>query len=232
MCQGVVISLVTFKSNGKRKRIVLFGIGSHSGLVKDNITKLKRAGWKEGGEEGVISIESDFSTWNKYSVQCGTLTESERKILDRAYKSVAGNAKSLIAHVGRCGRIDDALLRLLTDSALSEYEKVKASAWSEYEKVRDLALSEYEKVKASALSEYKKVTDSAWSEYEKVRASAWSEYEKVTDSALSEYKKVTDSALSEYEKVTDSAWSEYEKVKASAWIKIFCKRENRIECLQ
>jgi hypothetical protein len=152
MCQGIVISLVKFTANGKGKKVVLSGIGSHSDLLKNNIKKLKRSGWKENASgESVISIESDFSRWDKFTVESGHPTCAEVAILTREYKKCAGNAKALIAHVKRCGKIDDALIALLT-----------ASAWAEYKKVRASARAEYEKVTASARAEYEKVTASAW----------------------------------------------------------------------
>jgi uncharacterized membrane protein len=222
VCQGVVISLVKFTANGKKKKVVLSGIGSHSDLIKDNVKKLKRSGWKENSSgESIISIESDFSGWNKYMVESGKPSESELAILTREYKKCAGNAKALIAHVKRCGKIDNALIALLTASAWAECEKVTASAWAECGKVM-----------ASAWAEYKKVTAPAWAEYEKVTAPAWAEYKKVRASAQAECEKVRDSAWAECEKVRASAQAEYGKVMASAWIKLFSKKENRVERLR
>jgi hypothetical protein len=152
MCQGTIVSLISFKKNNKTVRVVLSGIGSHSKLVKDNMKKLQRAGWKESiNGERVVSIESDFSAWNKFTVESGSKpNRAELKILRDTYKKCAGDAKHLIVHVKRCGKIDNALVDLLIESALAEYEKVKAPAWAKYEKSTAQALAEYEKVKAQA----------------------------------------------------------------------------------
>jgi hypothetical protein len=173
MCQGVIVSLVSFKVKGKTRRVVLSGVGSHSELIQSSAKRLKRAGWKENPSDRVVSIESDFSGWNKYSLAGGNPTTAETAILSREYKRIAGNAKALIAHVKSVKKIDDALLRLLTAPALAEYEKVTAPALAEYEKVTAPAWAEYEKVTAPALAEYEKVTAAALAEYEKVRAAAW-----------------------------------------------------------
>ena len=127
MCQGVVASLVKFTANGKKKTVVMSGIGSHSDLIKDNVKKLKRAGWKENASgESVISIESDFSGWNKYTVEAGKPSDAEIKILNREYKKCAGNAGALIAHVKRCKKIDDALVALLSADGTKIYNAKRA----------------------------------------------------------------------------------------------------------
>ena len=179
MCQGVVISLVKFQVNGKQKQVILSGVGSHSQLFKDGAARLTRLGWRAGLEEGIVSIESDFSGWNRFSVESGTPTKRELTTLKRAYKKVAGNGKVLIAHVRRIGKIDDALLELFRAQALAEYDKVSAPAWAEYNKVSAPALAEYDKVAAQALAEYNKVKAPALAEYNKVKAPALAEYNKV-----------------------------------------------------
>ncbi|MBE3141511.1 MAG: hypothetical protein IMZ53_13125, partial [Thermoplasmata archaeon] len=133
MCNGVVVSLISFKKKNKTVQVVLSGVGSHSDLVKDNLKKLQRAGWKEDAKgESVLSIESDFSSWNKFTIESETKpNRNELKILRDTYKKCAGNARALIAHVKRCGKIDDALLDLLAAPARAEYEKVSASALAE-----------------------------------------------------------------------------------------------------
>ena len=171
MCNGVVISLISFKNKKKNVRVVLSGIGSHSSLVSDNLKKLKRAGWKENAiGERIISIESDFSAWNKFTVECGEPNRNELKILRSAYKKCAGDATHLIAHVKRCNKLDDSLVNLLTEDARTEYEKVKAPAWTEYEKVTAQARTEYEKVTAPARTEYEKVKAQAWIKYFSIKA--------------------------------------------------------------
>ena len=163
MCQGVVVSLVAFKVANKTKRIVLSGIGSHADLFKDNKNKLIRAGWKGSVTgERIISIESDFSAWNKFTIESGEPSKLELKLLRDAYKRCAGNARTLINHVKRCKKIDQSLVNLLTEPALAEYEKVTEQAWAEYEKVTE-----------QAWAECNKVTEPAWAEYNKVKEPAW-----------------------------------------------------------
>ena len=181
MCQGAIVSLVKFKKGKRLVRVPVSGIGSHSELIKANTLLLKRRGWNENlpGQE-VISVESDFTKgWNYFTVESGQPDKSDMAILRRKFKTIAGSASALIRHVKRCGRIDDALVALLTASAWAEYEKVRAPAWAEYEKVTAPAWAEYEKVRAPALAEYEKVRATAWAEYEKVTAPALAEYEKV-----------------------------------------------------
>ncbi len=163
MCQGAVISLVKFKKGKRIVRIPVHGIGSHSELIEANTKLLKRKGWRDNlpGQE-VISIESDFSAWNKFTVESGAPDKSDMGILRREYKKIAGSASALIKHVKRCGKIDDALLRLLTAPALEQYNKVKAPA-----------LEQYNKVKAPAWEQYNKVEAQAWEQYNKVKAPAW-----------------------------------------------------------
>ena len=175
MCQGVVISLVKFKNKKKNITVVLSGIGSHSDLIKDNIVKLKRTGWKENiSGESIISIESDFSAWNKFTIESETQpNQNELKILRETYKKCAGSAKALIAHVQKCGKIDNALVNLLTEPALAEYNKIKDQAWAEYHKITDPALAEYNKIKEPALAEYSKIKDPALAEYSKIKDPAW-----------------------------------------------------------
>ena len=172
MCQGVVVSLVSFKNKKKNTGIVLSGIGSHSDLIKDNLKKLKRVGWIENASgEKVISIESNFSSWNKFTIVSDSQpNRNELKLLRDAYKKCAGNVKALIAHVKRCGKIDDALVNLLTEPAWAEYKKVTEPAWAEYNKVTEQALAEYNKVTEPALAEYKKVKEQAWIKLFSVKA--------------------------------------------------------------
>src|ERR1035437_5153629 len=137
MCQGVVVSLYIWKDGKKSRREVRSGIGSHSDLARDSRAWLIKKGWTEDAPgQNVISIESDFEKgWNHFTAGSGNPSLAESGILKREYKRVAGDADALIAHVKKCGKIDDALVELLTAPALAEYEKVKASALAEYEKV-------------------------------------------------------------------------------------------------
>ena len=184
MCQGAIVSLIQFKPKKRTKSIVLKGIGSHSQLVQDNLTKLTKAGWNENlpGQK-VFSIESNFSAWNKFTVESGEPGKKELKILKTAYKEIAGSPSALIRHVLKCGKIDDALIALLKAAARAEYGKVTAAARAEYDKVTAPARAEYGKVTAAASAEYGKVTAPARAEYDKVTAAASAEYDKVTAAA-------------------------------------------------
>ena len=149
MCQGVIVSLVKWQGKAKKvKRCVLSGIGSHSQLLSDNSKKLARLDSAPG--QMVYSIESDFSAWNRFSLAGNEPDKASLAILKREYKRCAGSAKALIAHVKRCGKIDDALVAIFTAQALAEYNKVTAQAWAEYNKVKAPALAEYNKVTAPA----------------------------------------------------------------------------------
>ena len=148
----MVVSLISFKNKGRIKKVVLSGIGSHSDLVKDNIKKLKRAGWKDSANgENIISIESNFSGWNRFTVESGEPSKSELAILKRAYKKCAGSAKVLIAHVKRCGKIDDALIKLFTAPAQNVLNETTAPA----QKV-------FNETYASAQKVFNETTASAW----------------------------------------------------------------------
>ena len=152
MCQGAIISIVKWRNGRKTERVVLAGIGSHSTLLADNQKILIKKGWKEDApSQDVISIESDFSKgFGHYTIEHGKPSKSERAILDREFKRIAGDARSLILHVKKCGKIDLGLTALLTAQALAEYERVTAQAWAEYQRVTAPALAEYQRVKAQA----------------------------------------------------------------------------------
>ena len=134
MCQGVIVSLVKFQNDkGKNKRAVLKGIGSHSSLIKNNQKLLKKLGWTENAKnQEVVSIESDFSGWNKFTVESGNPSKVDLAILSRAYKECASNARVLISHVKRIGKTDDALVSLLIASAKKVYCDTIASAEKVY----------------------------------------------------------------------------------------------------
>ena len=148
MCQGAIVSIVRF---GK-KRVVLSGIGSHSTLIADNKKLLEKRGWKEDApNQSVVSYESDFTQnkWGKFTHEAGDPKKGDEKIVKAEFKRVSGSASALIKHIQRIGRIDDALLKLLTaparkvyDAATSEVWKVYAAATSEARKVYDAATSE------------------------------------------------------------------------------------------
>lgn len=44
--------------------------------------------------ESIVSIESDFSGWNKYTIEAGSPSAAEIKILNREYKKIAGSARA------------------------------------------------------------------------------------------------------------------------------------------
>ena len=195
MCQGAIVSIVKFKKGNRIVRVPISGIGSHSELVSANQKLLKRKGWNDSlpGQE-VVSIESDFTKgWNRYTVEAGVPDKSDKGILDREFKKIAGSPKALIAHVKRCGKIDNALVGLLT-----------APAWEQYDKV-----------KAPALEQYDKVTAPAWEQYKKVKAQALEQYDKVKAPALEQYDKVKAQALEQYDKVTAPAWRKLFAVKSN-----------------
>ena len=143
-------------------------------MFSDNEKKLIKAGWKEGiSGESIISIESDFSAWNSFTVEHGVPTKFEKRLLAAEYKKCAGNVRALISHVKRLGKIDDALTNLLTAPALKQYEEVTAPARKQYEEVTAPAWKQYKEVTAPALKQYKEVTATALKQYEEVTATAW-----------------------------------------------------------
>jgi hypothetical protein len=157
MCQGAIVSLVQFKVGKRNKQIVLKGIGSHADLVADNIKKLTRAGWKDSlpGQK-VFSIESDFSAWNKFTVESGEPSKKELKVLAKAYKEIAGSPSALIRHVLKCNKVEDALVRLLTATADKAWQEATATA-------------------EKAWQEAKATADKAWQEAAATAEKAWQE---------------------------------------------------------
>jgi len=155
MCQGVIVSLV--KWQGKTKKIrqsVLSGIGSHSILMAKNKKKLNRLGWTENApNQEAISIESDFSAWNKFTIESGKPSDSDLAILKREYKRCAENAQALIAHVKLHKRVDESLVALLM-----------APAQKIYDETCTLAQKIYDETCTSAPAQ--KIYDETW-------ASAW-----------------------------------------------------------
>ena len=84
------------------------------------------------------------------------------------------------------------------DTALAEYNRVKALAWAEYIRVRDTASAEYDRVTDTAWAEHIRVTAPALADYDRVKAPAWAEYNRVTDTALAEYNRVIALASADY----------------------------------
>ena len=127
MCQGAIVSIVRF---GK-KRVVLSGIGSHSTLIADNKKLLEKRGWKEDApNQSVVSYESDFTQnkWGKFTHEAGDPKKGDEKIVKAEFKRVSGSASALIKHIQRIGRIDDALVKLLTAPAWEAYSEATATA--------------------------------------------------------------------------------------------------------
>ena len=151
MCQGAIASLIQFKFGKRVKNVMLTGIGSHSDLLAENKAKLVKAGWKDGlpGQK-VFSIESDFSAWNKFSVVGDEPGKKELKLLKIAYKGIAGNATALIRHVKECGKIDDALIALLTAPADKAWQEAKAPAYKAYQETKATADKAYQEATATA----------------------------------------------------------------------------------
>jgi hypothetical protein len=163
MCQGVIISMVKFDANGKHKRVILRGIGGHADLLKDNKKKLEKEGWTENAKsQDVISIESDFSGWNKFTVESGVPSISEMAILAREYKKIAGNARALIAHVKAVGKIDSALERLFSADGLKIYEAKLDVLYADYKAKRD-----------ALYADYKAKRDALYADYEAKLARVW-----------------------------------------------------------
>ena len=175
MCQGVIVSLVSFKVGRKTNRIILSGIGSHSDLLRDNKKLLKASGWTEDlSNQKVISIESNFTKgWNNWTLESGSPTLVEKRLLSKEYKRVAGDAKSLIAHVKKREKIDDALVRLLTSEAQSQYQKDYAPIKAQYYKDIAPIYAQYHKDIASIYAQYQKDIASIYAQYQKDRAPIW-----------------------------------------------------------
>ncbi len=140
MCQGVIVSLVKFRAKGKMKRVILSGIGSHTKLFRDNLAQLRDAGWRPNTGEEIISTEADFFLgYNKFNIESGTPTESDRRMLMHEFKRCAGSATALIAHVRKHKTIDESLLDLLTTEARAEHDKIIDKGAAEYVKAADEA---------------------------------------------------------------------------------------------
>ena len=108
-------------------------------------------------------------------------------------------------------------LKLLTPSALTEYEKVGQPTWAEYDKVRQSVWAEYQRAKQYALTEYEKVEQSARAEYEKVQY------------ALAKYNKAGQSASAKYNKAGQSASAKYDRAEQKVFWDLFANPKNRIK---
>jgi hypothetical protein len=135
MCQGIVTSLFKFKVGRKTVRVIASGIGSHSDLAANSVRKLKRAGWTDKARgQSVVSIESNFRKgYGQFTVESGKPSPADLILLKREYNRVAGSAVALMRHVKRCGKVDDALVALLTPEAWKAYEDGRAPLWKAYE---------------------------------------------------------------------------------------------------
>lgn len=135
MCQGTVQSLVKFRVGKRTRRVLLQGIGSHSGLIQTGRPLLLRRGWTENApDQNVISTESDFTRgWNRCTLESGKPTPTDMRLLRAGHKRMAGSAAALIRHVRRCNLVDDALIALLTPEAWGVYDAAKADAQRVYD---------------------------------------------------------------------------------------------------
>jgi len=144
MCQDVILSLVKFQVGKKQKRVVLKGVGSHSDLLLRNRKQLTQLGWRESPTDEVISIESDFANgWNRYTVESGSPTAADARILAREYKRCAGTAKALIAHVRKYG-YDESLANLLSAKGQNDYQAKRKPLTDDYWAKRKLLADDYQ----------------------------------------------------------------------------------------
>ena len=172
MCQGAIVSIVRF---GK-KRVLLSGIGSHSTLIADNRKLLEKRGWKEDApNQSVVSYESDFTQkkWGKFTHEAGDPRKGDEKIVKAEFKRISGSASALIEHMRRIGRIDDALVNLLTAPALKAYGEVTATARKAYDEATAPALKAYGEATAPARKAYDEATAPAWKAYDEAAAPAF-----------------------------------------------------------
>ena len=204
MCQGAIVSIVRF---GK-KRVVLSGIGSHSTLIADNKKLLEKRGWKEDApNQSVVSYESDFTQnkWGKFTHEAGDPKKGDEKIVKAEFKRVSGSASALIKHIQRIGRIDDALVKLLTAPAWEAYSEATAPAWKAYNEATAPALEAYNEATATALGAYSEAT-----------ATALEAYNEATATALEAYNEATAPAWEAYSEATAPAWEAYNEATATA----------------
>jgi len=234
MCQGVIVSLVKWQGKSKRvKRCVLSGIGSHSQLLADNSKKLERLGWRDNAPgQKVYSIESDFSAWNKFSLAGDEPDKSELAILKREYKKCAGSAKALIAHVKRCGKIDDALERLFTSEAKSDYEAKRKPLDADYEAKRRPLDADYEAKRKPLHADYEAKRKPLDADYEAKRKPLDADYEAKRRPLYADYEAKRKPLYADYEAKRKPLDADYEAKRLRLWVKTFAKKSNRIASLQ
>ena len=171
MCQGCIVSLVKFKVGKKVKSITLAGVGSHSALLSDNKKRLERAGWKENANgERVISIESDFSGWNRFTVESGDPNKQELRLLKSAYKKVAGSSQALIRHIRKTGKIDDALVRLLSDEARKKFNKDTDTLRKKFNEDADTLSKKFNEDYATLSKKFNEDTVTLWCKFFSVKS--------------------------------------------------------------
>ena len=227
MCQGAIVSIVRF---GK-KRVVLSGIGSHSTLIADNKKLLEKRGWKEDApNQSVVSYESDFTQnkWGKFTHEAGDPKKGDEKIVKAEFKRVSGSASALIKHIQRIGRIDDALVKLLTAPAWKAYGEATATALGAYNEAKAPAWKAYSEAKATAWKAYNEATATALEAYNEAKATALEAYNEAKATALEAYNEAKATALEAYNEAKATAWKAYNEAKATAFIKIFRNPKNRI----
>jgi hypothetical protein len=233
MCQGAIVSLVKFKVGNRTKSITLKGIGSHADLVKDNIAKLTKAGWNENlpGQK-VFSIESDFKAWNKFTVESGDPSKAELKILAKAYKEIAGSASALIRHVLKCGKIDDALVSLLTAPAYKIWQESKAPAYKIYQESKAQAYKIYQESKAQAYKIYQESTAPAYKIWQESKAPAYKIYQESKAQAYKIWQESTAPADKIWQESTAPADKIWQESRVNIWVSLFRKPSNRINALR
>ena len=213
MCQGVVVSLVKFKVGDKSKTVIMSGVGSHSELIANNLPRLKKLGYTEAKDDFLCSVESDFTKgWGKFS-DAGHFVDAtigEQKKIAKEYKRVAGSVKALIAHVKKCGKIDNALLDLLSAPAQKAYDEAIATAQKAYNEAIVTALKAYDEARVTALKAYNEATATAQKAYNEARVTAQKAYNEATATAQKAYNEAI----------------------AMAWCKLFRVKANRVEQLR
>ena len=218
MCQGIIVSIVKWPHNGKVKRFIQNGIGSHSDMAKRDADKIKEV-CPCDGTESLVSAESDFTKgWGGYKVESGLPDKNDLRILKREFKKCAGSAQALIAHVKKHKKIDIALVEFLTHEAQKVCDDTHAPAWKVCDDICAQARKVCDDTCAQAWKVYNETRAQAWKVYDDTRAQAW----KVYDDTCAQAWKVCDDICAQARKVCD-------ETRAQAWCKLFRNKQNRIK---
>jgi hypothetical protein len=210
MCQGAIVSLYIWRDGKKTRREVRSGIGSHSDLARDSREWLISKGWTEDAPgQNVISIESNFKKgWNVFTIESGKPSMSERAILSREYKRIAGDARALIAHVKKCGKVDDGLIKLLYAPAQKVFDETCAQA----RKVFNETCAPAQKVLNETCAPAQKVFDETCAPAQKVFDETYAPARKVFDETYAPARKVFDETYAPARKVFDETCAPAQKV--------------------